>query len=249
MTVSAISRDQLYSHFYRFGTDDAAGFLKRIAVRNGLEHGIRCLDVGCGPGRLLPVLAGFGWYVVGMEPDEDFYRGAKERFATTDRVTVEQGGFLDLKAENEFDLIVAMKGPFYYLNSLRQRTKAIECIFRALRPGGVAVLDFTNFLNILQNYQAPTETWRTVDGSPIRKVTTHNWDLHDGKLHHKDEYFMEGSCEPFVVDRHAFSIVIPGEVEHLMSEADFVNVETFPSYEAIEPAPCNGSQVIVTGQK
>lgn len=53
---------------------------RRQVLREHLWHGDGpCLDIGCGPGRDLPVIEEFGWNVVGLELSADLLRLARTR--------------------------------------------------------------------------------------------------------------------------------------------------------------------------
>jgi 2-polyprenyl-3-methyl-5-hydroxy-6-metoxy-1,4-benzoquinol methylase len=63
---------QLYSVFSpKPGT--VMSFIQWLTHSYWLGKNLRVLDVGCGPGKMLPEYARLGWRVVGLEVDADFY--------------------------------------------------------------------------------------------------------------------------------------------------------------------------------
>ena len=75
----------------------------------GLCHGLRVLDVGCGPGSLLTDLAaavGSEGRVVGLERDPAAVAEATRRTAACSHVQVVQGDLLDTPLGERFDLVI-----------------------------------------------------------------------------------------------------------------------------------------------
>jgi len=108
-------------------------FLRWLVSMHDLPSPLHVLDVGCGPGRLLPPLAQSGWQVVGMEPNEAFFAHAKTVAEPLDHVEVHRGGFNDLSAAESFDLILGINSTFAHVATPRDRADAFARAFRALR--------------------------------------------------------------------------------------------------------------------
>src|SRR5436853_176614 len=107
-------QSDLYTEFDKDPTPITA-FVSWLAESYQLPKHIRVLDIGCGPGRMLTEYNRFGWEIIGMEPDSDFYQSACEQVKNLAKVRVIPGGFTELCFENEFDLITAINNPFSYL--------------------------------------------------------------------------------------------------------------------------------------
>ena len=95
----------------------------------GLPKNPKILEVGCGPGGNLSMLAGFG-EVVGLEPDADTRAYANENTG----VCVESGQLpADLPFEPEtFDLVCA----FDVIEHVEDDAAAVAALARLVRPGG-----------------------------------------------------------------------------------------------------------------
>ncbi len=104
----------------------------------------RLLDVGCGTGVYLQVMANLGWSVHGIEPDEATAAQAAERLGLQlDRIFV--GGVEDAEFPLETFELVTMA---HVLEHLHDPRTALEEIHRWLRPGGTLRLWLPNFDSI-----------------------------------------------------------------------------------------------------
>jgi len=113
--------------------------LRRFAVHFRLRPGARVLDVGCGSGRLVPLIleaVGAGGSLVEL----DFAPGMVDlaRRKTGDpRVTVRVGDAHDLPfPDSDFDTVIALA----LLPHLDNRGKALREFRRVLKPGGLLII-------------------------------------------------------------------------------------------------------------
>jgi SAM-dependent methyltransferase len=107
-----------------------------LEVLAGLPPGA-VLDVGCGRGDLGAALVERGWRAVGIEPSEAACDVAARRGLDARHGTL---GSVPLEPES-FDAAV-MSHSLEHMNDPRA---ALECVRRALRPGGVLVVSLPNF--------------------------------------------------------------------------------------------------------
>lgn len=102
----------------------------------GLSTGDRILDVGCGLGidvRMLASRVGPEGEVVGIDTSETMLKTARERTANTSNVRFEQGDAMDLSfADESFDAVQAER-VFCHTDAPR---KGLSELTRVTRPGG-----------------------------------------------------------------------------------------------------------------
>ncbi len=244
-----MDQSQLYA-LYDTDPTPIVEFLERIRTRYGLPRPGTALDMGCGPGRLLAPLAAADWTVVGYEPDPDYTRAAQEVLRQLPGGRFHQAGFLDLVEENAFDLIVAVNGPYSYLQEPRDRREALQRCARALRPGGVLFLEFSNFYWILKNYREPPPAEVDIDGILVRRMAHHEIDYHRGAFIHHDRFAWrdEAGDEQVMTKTHRMAIVAYPELAYFLEEVGFGNVCTFNRYSDLEPSELTGKRILVTAQ-
>jgi SAM-dependent methyltransferase len=113
--------------------------------RVGVAAGMRCLDVGCGIGAValeLARLVGPAGQVLGIDLDGQALGLAAEQ-AERERLPVlfRAGSALDLTEELSCDLAYAR----FLLSHLAEPERAVLGLARAARPGGVVVVEDTDF--------------------------------------------------------------------------------------------------------
>jgi SAM-dependent methyltransferase len=106
-----------------------------------LKEGDSVLDLGCGPGLYAYRLARAGLQVTGV----DYSRRSIEYatgYANENNldITYRYEDYLDLQDENQYDAALLIYGDFCPL-SPKQRSRLLQNVHRALKPGGKFVLD------------------------------------------------------------------------------------------------------------
>lgn len=103
-----------------------------------LAAGARVVEVGCGTGHTISVLAdAFGAArFTGYDPSEPATAIARARFADDDRISVVTAGAEDLPDEAAFDVALA----FDCLHDMPRPDLALAAVARALTPDGVLVI-------------------------------------------------------------------------------------------------------------
>jgi SAM-dependent methyltransferase len=110
--------------------------------RLGVGAGLRCLDVGCGGGDVtleLARLVGSGGQVIGVDIDETKLGLARQE-AVAQRIGNVEFRPLDIRTQaldDSFDLVYAR----FLLTHLADPAHALAALYRALRPGGLLIVE------------------------------------------------------------------------------------------------------------
>ena len=121
------------------------------------------LDLGCGPGLYCELLSEHGHRVTGVDFSERSIAYAREHAAKKGlAIDYFQENYLDLTFENRFDLVIMI---FCDLDVLvpRDRTRLLENIYRALKPGGLFIFDALNE-KAPAAMKIPGKSWEAADG-------------------------------------------------------------------------------------
>lgn len=118
---------------------------KSLLRQAGLSADMRCLDVGCGPGEVSLRLArwvGPQGLVVGLDVDEAYLAQAREAAERRHLPAVfRRENAYDLTEEAVYDLVYAR----FLLTHLPRPEEVLARLVRAVRPGGVVVLEDGDF--------------------------------------------------------------------------------------------------------
>lgn len=121
---------------------DPPGFVEFYKDLCGSEP-CRVLDVGCGTGRLLEILARNGHECVGVDPSVDSLKVARGRL-------LDRGLRCELKVDrlpeltevtDKFDVILVAGGTFEYLLTTQTQILTLKRLSKLLLPGGRIALD------------------------------------------------------------------------------------------------------------
>ena len=109
----------------------------------GLQAGDSVLDLGCGPGLYSARLAERGLRVTGVDYSRRSIDYAAE-FARQNNLNIHYRyqDYLALEDENQYDAALLIYGDFCPL-SPEQRSRLLNNLYRAVKPGGHFVLDVT----------------------------------------------------------------------------------------------------------
>lgn len=133
-----------------------------------LQTGDRVLDIGCGPGILAGEMAdevGLSGGIWGIDISETMLGLAEKRRAAKNTIALQLGRAEELPfADHTFDAAVAVQ-VYEYVTDI---DRALEELFRVLKPGGCAVILDTDWDSLV---------WNVGDRSRIRKILD-LWDEH-----------------------------------------------------------------------
>jgi SAM-dependent methyltransferase len=135
--------------------DDETRFAEFVFRQHARSRGTRTIDLFCGTGGHSIPASRQGLLVVGLDMSAEMLRIARAKAAAA-RVDVDfrHGDCRSLGYRNEFDLAFGLGQSFHYLTSYTDVRLTLEGVGRALKPGGVCVIDFINGWRMLEPYRA-----------------------------------------------------------------------------------------------
>lgn len=226
-------------------------FLAWLVQSHQLPRPLHILDVGCGPGRMLPEYAAREWRVDALEPDDNFREQAQQRVAGRPGVQVLAGDFLTIPEEERYHLALAINGSFAYLLSEEERQEALQRLFRALKPGGILFLDLPNLLWFLRHQPDVCEDTQTIESGTIHRTRRYTFDLHDARFVQTNHYtLVDEQGERWEYRHHdEHAILLWPHLERLLTAAGFTALQTYNSYEARRPERLDSSRLMISAQK
>ena len=142
---------------------DEVKFLWKVL---NLRKGSRVLDVPCGTGRHAVRLARRGASVLGVDVTPAYLREARRASRGISNARFERGDMRRLTARGEFDAAINLWNSFGYFDNPADDQKTLKGIARALKPGGLFLIDLLDFDAAKRRNQ--TKDWfKRADGAYV----------------------------------------------------------------------------------
>jgi SAM-dependent methyltransferase len=164
-----------YDIVFDAGTAREARFLEAAHARFATSRKKRVLEPACGSGRLVAEMARRGWNVTGFDLNPAMLAFAERRMrrARTTNVRLMQADMSTFRAGVRFDLAHCLVSTFKYLLDERSAHAHLDCVARALAPGGIYVLGF--HLSEYANRSRSRERWVERRGRTTVVCNTQVW--------------------------------------------------------------------------
>jgi SAM-dependent methyltransferase/GNAT superfamily N-acetyltransferase len=232
--------------------DEQVGFVRFAMGRYGVPaEAASALVMGCGLGGLLRPLAALGLRVTGYEPDGDFFASASRTAAVLgEPVEVRGGGLLDLDDAGAHDLAITFDGVLWSLETHAHRVDAARRLRRALRPGGVLLVEGPNMPWLLQaNRELPVKS-EVYHRATVVRLPVQDTDVHDGVLVHRDTIVVgldEEEAAEWHETRRLALLGLPF-LRVALEEAGFERIESFGDLRATGPSKITGERVVLSAR-
>jgi SAM-dependent methyltransferase len=190
-------------------------------VRGALEKlgwsGDRVLDLACGTGAALAVMARDGYHAWGADLSREMLLAARLR--TERALTCADFRALPL-ADRAFDLVTSFYDSVNYLPTLDDLARALSEVHRVLRPGGVFVFDLNTRFTLREHWEGLCHARVTDDVATIWEAT---WDETSGVSSLRATFFVRGEDGRWdrFVETHDERGFKNGELEEAFKTAGF----------------------------
>ena len=138
----------------KFCTPELIAFLKRLVPNFGLKLGQKILDVGTGTGVLIPLLCkavGTTGSITAIDYAENMVKACRSKYSHIRNVAIKLQDVEELDIPSEsFDAITCL-GLFPHLED---KAKALNNMYRALKPGGKLIIAHALSSNELRDHHS-----------------------------------------------------------------------------------------------
>lgn len=139
----------LYSHR---DFAEAEMFIQNLVNHLGISTSSKVIDVGCGKGRHAKFLSQFGFEVMGVDLSAESIASANQ--FSHDKLSFKQADMRNVYANEEFDLAVNLFSSFGYFEDDNEDKKVLSNMYKALKKGGILVLDYMNPEKIIKDMKS-----------------------------------------------------------------------------------------------
>jgi cyclopropane fatty-acyl-phospholipid synthase-like methyltransferase len=233
--------DYLYFYYEGLSGERREKEVDFIVKELNLTEPKRILDLACGWGRHANRLASLGYDVTGVDITKGFLEIAKKE---TKEMNVKVRYILqdirDINFNNEFDCVISMSTAFGYFDD-DDNLKVLENVSRALKKGGLFLLDLTNRDSIVRNFLPSV----VVEKGKDLMIDIHEFDPVEGRLYSRRSVFRNGIMKekPFFIREYT-----PTEIRDLLERVNLKVVKFFGNYDS-SPFTMNSRRMIVIAEK
>ena len=193
-----------------------------ISLANYIKKGDSVLDLGCGNGRLYPLVSQKGADYLGLDTSSRLLSEAKKMYPQGKFFA---GDILDLKVEDKFDAIFLI-AVLHHIPSRELRQEALCNAAKAIKAGGLALITNWNlfqgkfcFLRLRYN---------------LKKVLGKNKMDFNDVLYKEKRYY------------HGFT---KREIARLLRNVDFKVLENYYEKDGIKTVRSKGQNLVTVGRK
>lgn len=211
----------------------------------------KILDVGCGTGRHYIPLMLEGYEVTGLDQSQNMLNALRKRMEVAKlKAHVFRKDMRKMDFADEFHAIICMNSAFQYLLTDEDILQTLRAFHRALRPGGVAIIDMMNFLSLLGRYKESRVEHYSKNGINFKRAIEHSVEDVPAIWNHREFGIIGDNGETTTYhELHRFRMLNYNEMRRFLREAGFREIRCFGEFVAREEAKSNAKRLIFVAVK
>lgn len=205
------------------------------------------LDVACGTGRHAIPLSKKGYTVTGGDRSQAMLAVLEEKVRRANiEIPVIKCDMKDIEFREEFDAIICMYTSFNYLLTDQDIEKALVAFYRALRPGGIVILDLMNPIFYIGKFREITVEHHQEDQLCIQRTFKHTLD-EVRSLWYQDEFVVadDGNSVSTCREIHTMRMLTYPEISHFIRDAQFVDIKCYGNFTDLVEAEDKAERLIL----
>lgn len=207
----------------------------------------KILDVACGTGRHAIPLGKNGYTVTGVDRSQPMLDvlGGKAGQAGIE-IPITRCDMKDIGFKEEFDAIICMYTSFNYLLTDQDIEKALAAFHRALRPGGIAILDLMNPIFYIGKFREITVEHHQEGQLCIQRTFKHTLD-EVRSLWYQDEFVVadDGNSVSTCREIHITRMFTYPEISRFIRDAQFVDIKCYGNFTDLVPVQDKAERLIL----
>ncbi len=205
------------------------------------------LDVACGTGRHAIPLSKKGYTVTGGDRSQAMLAVLEEKVRRANiEIPVIKCDMKDIEFREEFDAIICMYTSFNYLLTDQDIEKALVAFHRALRPGGIAILDLMNPIFYIGKFREITVEHHQEGQLCIQRTFKHTLD-EVRSLWYQDEFVVadDGNSVSTCREIHTMRMLTYPEISRFIRDAQFVDIKCYGNFTDLVEAEDKAERLIL----
>jgi SAM-dependent methyltransferase len=223
--------------------DDIQPTVEFISTELALPTDARILDLCCGPGRYAVELAQRGFDVVGLDINAQYIALARQ-LAEREGVqaTFQTGDMREIPFESHFDAIINVGTSFGFFDREVENRRVIETVAKALKPGGIFLLEMANRDYYLKNFTA--KDWRRLEDGRLL-VIEREFDYVQSRI---DAVFEKVGPEGFERWSHSWRAYTLAEVVGMLEQVGLALSRVYGGWEG-SPYGVDSPRMLITSER
>lgn len=205
------------------------------------------LDVACGTGRHAIPLSKKGYTVTGGDRSQAMLAVLEEKVRRASiEIPVIKCDMKDIEFREEFDAIICMYTSFNYLLTDQDIERALAAFHRALRPGGIAILDLMNPIFYIGKFREITVEHHQEAQLCIQRTFKHTLD-EVRSLWYQDEFVVadDGNSVSTCREIHIMRMLTYPEISRFIRDAQFVDIKCYGNFTDLVPVQDKAERLIL----
>ena len=158
--------DIIYREYQEKTVPAQINFLKEIFEEHSERKVEQILDVACGTGSIPIKLASMGYKVTGVDISREMIEIARKKAESKNvAVKFEVKDMRNLDYKDKFDAATCIFTSISYNTSMEDMIKTFSGIYRALKAGGLFIVDNPNPYRVFRSSQRLPHIWSASDGN------------------------------------------------------------------------------------
>lgn len=220
-----------------YATDDDMAFLKK-AFADHCDIGVSdILDVGCGTGRYVIPLANDGFSVTGIDNSPEMLAQGGERLKQHGlSASLLELDLMDMQETCRYDALLCMNSVICYFHETKDIIKALTLFRKALRPGGILVLEIWNIFGNAASFGS-SDVYEINDKEISITCRADNSYNSFTSIYHTilDVTVVDSGEERKFINDEFLRAMTVGEVTAYLEKAGFTNVTAHLRKDTLEP--------------
>ena len=205
------------------------------------------LDVACGTGRHAIPLSKKGYTVTGGDRSQAMLAVLEEKVRRANiEIPVIKCDMKDIEFREEFDAIICMYTSFNYLLTDQDIERALAAFHRALRPGGIVILDLMNPIFYIGKFREITVEHHQEGQLCIQRTFKHTLD-EVRSLWYQDEFVVadDGNSVSTCREIHTMRMLTYPEISRFIRDAQFVDIKCYGNFTDLVEAEDKAERLIL----
>lgn len=221
-----------YYELFNKGKDysNEVKFLEKIFQKYG-ENIKNILDLGCGTGIHVKLLASKGYNITGLDLSKEMIDIAKSKNILNAEFIV--GDMSNFNLNKKFDVVICMFAVMDYLTENKQIESFFKSVKNHLNSDGLLVLDVWNGLGVMNELPTSREKSSEIEGLKIVRRSFPDLDIenHINNVKFEVKVSKNNKLIDEYEENHKVRFFFPQELRKYLEDEEFEIVKICPSYE------------------